>query len=740
MKFDKVFLSSFLVLFVLISASLPVQAAGTVSVIPPSTVNAGDIFTVEIRAAADKFAGAGFVLTYDGKVLSASKVETGSMLSGAGSYLESPGNSIDNKNGKIKYTVSLTGGATASGSGGIAKVTFTALSAGTSALSLSGTDAAPYVLVDANGDPLSGVTITGASIDVKASATPTPNITATATPNVTPTLTPTITPTSTPIVPTGGNVSVSVPSTAKAGETFTVPITATANNFSGVGFTLTYDKSIIKASKVDIGGFLSSAGTVLESPGNRIDNATGALQYTVSLTGGKTVSGSGTIATVAFTALSAGTSTLDLSGTTAAPNILVDADGNPFTGVTINDGSVKVEAAAIIKTATSVTVSSKIVKKGGTVTLEMQMSLLNATKGISADNRDISWYIDSTYKGSSKTSTIKGVSGSATYQLASSDTSALTTGSHIIKAEFKGDDDLYASSGTNTLTVLPSVGIPSDTTCTAGWPSHQGGTIKLNDNNYACDLFEVTNSGLLALAQEAEDSCLNACSNSGAHGYCTSIYTMSGLSSGVTAEKFKKCVALYEIYALGPAAKYMKDYFYPEICCGGDCPAYGDCASSDNGKCSCQGRTYGSKAKSIPCQGNVGQPSGWASDTDMSKNSCVFSDIPAHASANIISTGTCVDYSVVVTTLLRMSGYSKTEAYSMTGPGHEYNVVKFPGDAKYTIIDTVGNYPTPYRPSNTPGTWFQYCSYLSGTSTYTACSNDAGPTSCPAKSEIYGCT
>jgi len=124
----------------------------------------------------------------------------------------------------------------------------------------------------------------------------------------------------------------------------------------------------------------------------------------------------------------------------------------------------------------------------------------------------------------------------------------------------------------------------------------------------------------------------------------------------------------------------------------------------------------------------------------MSKNSCKFSDLIAHA--NIledkgIHTGSCVDYSVSLTTLLRKAGYTKDEVFTTCGPGHAYNLVKFPGDLKYHIVDTTGNKPNPITLGGKPSGNYSYCSYGSGCQP--ACMNDAYNGNCPAKSEVYGC-
>jgi len=277
---------------------------------------------------------------------------------------------------------------------------------------------------------------------------------------------------------------------------------------------------------------------------------------------------------------------------------------------------------------------------------------------------------------------------------------------------------------------------PADTPCKEGWPSHKGSIVSFNENNRACDIFEVCDEDLDYIIEEATLCCENACSGN-CHSACQIAYSYSGMSSGYSEEKLKKCKGLYLIYGLGPGAKFMKGYFWNEICCAGikyclRCP----CTQSELGKCSCGGLRYKEHVDKLKCKCCVGRPCGWASDTDMTKNSCMFSDLPAHANileTKGIHTGVCIDYSISLTTLLRKAGYEKNEVYTVSGPGHAFNLVKFPGDTKWHLIDTTHNKP-PYTPGSTPPGYYPYCRYNSY-----SCANDFGQGPCPSKSEVYGC-
>ena len=340
------------------------------------------------------------------------------------------------------------------------------------------------------------------------------------------------------------------------------------------------------------------------------------------------------------------------------------------------------------------------------------------------------------------------------------------------------------------VTICDPVGVPTDTSCTEGWPYHQGSDmvtftfdsagyhfhgsdrdnwrnyiVVMNEPNYACDLFEVTRNDLLVHAEKARNCCIaevEGTSTSGCHKFVDNSVEESGLKKtewlffydyNINYNNFKKCIGLYEFYGNGPGEEYMQEYYWAERDCGNpEHPEWGGCFENHDASYCSSNIQCGKKrknwpfswytpflddypyAKDLKCQGDVGTPNGWANDMDMSLDSCIFSDLPAHASINIISTGTCVDYSVALTTLLRMSGYKNDEIYSITGPDHGYNLIKFPGDHVYTIIDTVKNVNRQdmggKKYSGTP-----YCSYSPD-----MCANDNGQFTCPGWIEVKGCS
>jgi hypothetical protein len=127
-------------------------------------VSVGDTVDVTITANGEKVAGFGFVLSYDTSMLTASTATTAL----SGSHLDSPGNSIDTTKGVVQHSASLTGGSTVSGSVSLATISFKAKAPGTATIRLTGSTAAPYVLIDANGNPITGPSVSGVTIEISA--------------------------------------------------------------------------------------------------------------------------------------------------------------------------------------------------------------------------------------------------------------------------------------------------------------------------------------------------------------------------------------------------------------------------------------------------------------------------------------------------------------------------------------------------------------------------------------------
>jgi hypothetical protein len=277
-----------------------------------------------------------------------------------------------------------------------------------------------------------------------------------------------------------------------------------------------------------------------------------------------------------------------------------------------------------------------------------------------------------------------------------------------------------------------------DSPCKKYWPGRDGPMVDTgNENSYACDIYEVCRPELWVHAREAIDCCKSNC-GPGCIKDCPLATNFSKAlkdKDGIyTPDGLKKCAGLYLIMGFGPSAKYMTDYWWPEICCEGSsyCLSGGECCPQDIGTCSCGWHMYNREAQALPCQGYVSTSSeGWKSDIAMHANTCMFADLPAYASMDLINTGTCVDYANSLTTMLRIAGYAPDEVYAVTVPNHQVVLVKFPDSPKFNIIEVTGNWKTPYTPfgiSGFPG--FPYCSFI-------ACRNDAGMAPCPGN--VWGC-
>lgn len=73
--------------------------------------------------------------------------------------------------------------------------------------------------------------------------------------------------------------------------------------------------------------------------------------------------------------------------------------------------------------------------------------------------------------------------------------------------------------------------------------------------------------------------------------------------------------------------------------------------------------------------------------------------------------GVCRDYSLATATLLRKAGYSQDDIGNTCDGAHCYNVVRFPGDAKWTVVDTTGN-SFDVNPGGLPQSGYEYCKNL----------------------------
>jgi parallel beta-helix repeat protein len=263
---------------------------------------------------------------------------------------------------------------------------------------------------------------------------------------------------------------------------------------------------------------------------------------------------------------------------------------------------------------------------------------------------------------------------------------------------------------------------PPDSDCRDGWNANQGPVVDINTSDHACDLFEVCDPSLDYIVEDALECCENedyisAISGdrlSGRRDACRWAHRAYGdnFRDNYDPINLKKCVGRYIIKGIGDSAVYMQGYFRGEFCCNGsdtfcgekapDCPYWQTKpAAWEMGKIdSCTHRVEERPDFEMGghrCESNYflwwewGEPGYWSSDTNYLSNNDSVVDLPAHASINKISSGTCVDYAIATATALRKAGYGEDEVYAVDGDGHDYNLVKFPDYAKWYYVDTTGN-------------------------------------------------
>ena len=140
------------------------------------------------------------------------------------------------------------------------------------------------------------------------------------------------------------------------------------------------------------------------------------------------------------------------------------------------------------------------------------------------------------------------------------------------------------------------------------------------------------------------------------------------------------------------------------------------------------------RLKELKCSNTwLNNPNGkWISDAALDKNEIALFDAPAHVTTGILKSGTCSDYSIALTTLLRKSDFSDKEIYTVEYFDHVANIIKFENDAKYHIIDTTGNNEIPHVPGGIPP-GYNYCKGKIN------CFNDNGKKRCPPNKMIVGC-
>ena len=288
------------------------------------------------------------------------------------------------------------------------------------------------------------------------------------------------------------------------------------------------------------------------------------------------------------------------------------------------------------------------------------------------------------------------------------------------------DEVVISAESKDTCRNTNAIYVPSDTICNKKWPSNEGETLIINSKGYSCDLVEVCSESLDPAIEEAIDCCdgTPVMSNEARTNSCNFANTYSSSNS-------KRCQALYLIQSLGGNSVYMKDYFEAEMCCRGVTEL---CSNQRNLYSARPLPNTGKDLTSLRCNNNPDDnpPGEWISDSKLDLNNIALQDVPAHVSLNVLSTGTCVDYSFSLTTLLRKAGYESDEVYTVEAYNHAYNLVKLPFDNKYTIVDTTGNNDPAMIFGNIP-LGYDYCENIK------TCYNDNGEALCPSFEDIHGC-
>ena len=108
-------------------------------------------------------------------------------------------------------------------------------------------------------------------------------------------------------------------------------------------FNIQFQPGLLSATSVTEGGFLSTGGSTIFIPG-MIDNSAGFVRFTADTLVGSVlgVNGTGTLATINFSAISPGTSSVTIFSPT-----LLDSQLLPIFADSVSGSSVSIETAAV---------------------------------------------------------------------------------------------------------------------------------------------------------------------------------------------------------------------------------------------------------------------------------------------------------------------------------------------------------------------------------------------------------
>lgn len=298
---------------------------------------------------------------------------------------------------------------------------------------------------------------------------------------------------------------------------------------------------------------------------------------------------------------------------------------------------------------------------------------------------------------------------------------------------FCGDDQVQGfteecesnSDCTNTETCMNcqcvEIHEPDDTQCSS---NSQNGMYYIpgNQNKWSCQVINVVSDNVNFLDYIVDDAidccttqhaisvdhweiCESANSQEETNNDCISSFIGIGLED---TEWFGS--------SLGNSNPWIQNYYMPELCCyGGELSDY--CTSYEGvvGECSpdqMYGTYFNDYVLSLTC-----------SDYD-----CQLKDQPAIHTAEVLNTGTCVEWSYLTTSLLRKAG---VPGFSVSGYGHFYNLVWRDDYGKWVFMD-YGELRI--DPENE---WYDYCDFVEG------CYDENSAFSCSSSwinQNVYGCS
>ncbi len=336
----KMFIIRFLLALLAIGLSLPPALAaaqsGTVARVEASTLNAQVNETIHLAIKVENAANLTAFelhLAFNPAVVEVVSLSNGGFV--AADFTAQ--NLFDNATGAIDYAAAQLGRPPAQGSGTLLNIVLRAKAAGTSAIALRATPAAPGGLLLSAQD---GTTISASW--VSATLTVNENPAATLTP-ILPSATIPANATTARVNPSAQQVLVN----EQANITINIENVAALTAFE---LHLAFNPSVLEVVSITNGGFVAADFTAQ----NLFDNASGTIDYAVAQLGRPPAQGSGILLNILFRAKATGTSAIALRATPAVPGgILLSGENGVTLPVSWVNGSVTVVGSGITITTTA---------------------------------------------------------------------------------------------------------------------------------------------------------------------------------------------------------------------------------------------------------------------------------------------------------------------------------------------------------------------------------------------------